>query len=58
MYFIAAPAAARELGIDTSNPNAPTILRVLENSAAVHHVVVCTLCSCYHAALLGLSPSW
>ena len=30
----------------------------LENSAKVHHVVVCTLCSCYPWPLLGLPPSW
>lgn len=24
----------------------------------MHHVIVCTLCSCYPAALLGLSPAW
>jgi hypothetical protein len=31
---------------------------VLENSPAVHHVVVCTLCSCYPSALLGAPPEW
>ena len=31
---------------------------VLENTAAVHNVVVCTLCSCYPISLLGPSPSW
>ena len=31
---------------------------VLENSDAVHHVVVCTLCSCYPWPVLGLPPSW
>lgn len=31
---------------------------VVENSAKVHHVVVCTLCSCYPWQLLGLPPSW
>ena len=31
---------------------------VLENTAAVHHVVVCTLCSCYPWPVLGLPPSW
>jgi nitrile hydratase len=30
----------------------------LENSAKVHNVVVCTLCSCYPWPLLGLPPSW
>jgi nitrile hydratase len=33
-------------------------LEVLENSDQVHHVVVCTLCSCYPWAVLGLPPSW
>jgi len=31
---------------------------VVENSDAVHHVVVCTLCSCYPWPVLGLPPSW
>jgi nitrile hydratase len=31
---------------------------VVENTAATHHVVVCTLCSCYPWQLLGLPPSW
>ena len=31
---------------------------VLENTASVHHVVVCTLCSCYPWSVLGLPPSW
>ncbi len=30
----------------------------LENGPRVHNVVVCTLCSCYPWALLGLPPSW
>jgi nitrile hydratase len=30
----------------------------LENTDAVHNVVVCTLCSCYPWALLGLPPVW
>jgi nitrile hydratase len=34
------------------------LLRVVENTADVHNVVVCTLCSCYPVALLGPSPSW
>ena len=51
-------AAARSLGIEASNPNAPTHLTVVANEAGVHNVVVCTLCSCYPAALLGPSPSW
>jgi nitrile hydratase len=31
---------------------------VVENTAAVHNVVVCTLCSCYPWPLLGLPPNW
>jgi len=33
-------------------------LVVLENTPAVHNVVVCTLCSCYPWPVLGLPPSW
>ena len=31
---------------------------VVENTRKVHNVVVCTLCSCYPWAVLGLPPSW
>ena len=31
---------------------------VLENTAAIHNVVVCTLCSCYPWPVLGLPPVW
>jgi nitrile hydratase subunit alpha len=31
---------------------------VVENTATSHHVVVCTLCSCYPWAVLGLPPVW
>jgi nitrile hydratase len=33
-------------------------LRVVENTAEVHNMVVCTLCSCYPWAVLGLPPTW
>ncbi len=33
-------------------------LVVVENTSAVHNVVVCTLCSCYPWPVLGLPPSW
>jgi nitrile hydratase subunit alpha len=33
-------------------------LIALENTATVHNVVVCTLCSCYPWAVLGLPPVW
>ena len=33
-------------------------LVVVENTPEVHNAVVCTLCSCYPWALLGLPPTW
>lgn len=33
-------------------------LKVVENTADAHNVIVCTLCSCYPIALLGPSPTW
>jgi nitrile hydratase len=51
-------AAAGELGIVTANPNAPTVLTVVANTPTTHNLVVCTLCSCYPAGLLGIAPSW
>jgi nitrile hydratase len=33
-------------------------LVVVENTAEVHNLVVCTLCSCYPWAVLGLPPRW
>jgi len=33
-------------------------LQVVANSAQVHNVIVCTLCSCYPVSLLGPSPGW
>ena len=50
-----ARAAAAELGLD-AGPS-PRVVAV-ENSDEVHHVVVCTLCSCYPRALLGPPPAW
>lgn len=41
----------------TDNPNV-TKLIVVENTPKVHNLVVCTLCSCYPATILGLSPPW
>jgi nitrile hydratase len=49
-----APAAARELGIEVG----ATLLVVVENTPEVHNLIVCTLCSCYPRAVLGLSPAW
>jgi nitrile hydratase len=33
-------------------------LKVVENTATTHNLVVCTLCSCYPWTVLGLPPSW
>jgi nitrile hydratase subunit alpha len=48
-------AAIAELGY--KGPQGEHIV-VLENTPSVHHVVVCTLCSCYPWPVLGLPPSW
>jgi nitrile hydratase len=50
-----AKAAVAALGYDSGE--AP-VLVAIENTPQVHHVVVCTLCSCYPRALLGLPPDW
>jgi nitrile hydratase len=39
-------------------PDPTPKLGVVENSDDVHHLVVCTLCSCYPRALLGRPPDW
>jgi len=49
-----ANAAAAELGIDSSGPK----IVALKNTQRLHHLVVCTLCSCYPRVLLGLPPAW
>jgi nitrile hydratase len=33
-------------------------LIAVENTPAIHNLVVCTLCSCYPFAILGMSPGW
>ena len=50
-----ATAAARELGIEGFVGESVV---AVESTAAVHNVVVCTLCSCYPWAILGLPPTW
>jgi nitrile hydratase subunit alpha len=49
-----ASTAAAQLGFD----GLAYELRVVANSADVHNVIVCTLCSCYPVSLLGPSPGW
>ena len=48
-------AAIAELGY--KGPQGEHIV-VLQNTPAVHNVVVCTLCSCYPWPVRGLPPSW
>ncbi|MEV2255310.1 nitrile hydratase subunit alpha [Streptomyces sp. NPDC050147] len=50
-------SAVAELGYAAGGVQ-PQRLRVVENTAHTHNVVVCTLCSCYPVRLLGPSPSW
>jgi nitrile hydratase len=47
-------AAVQSMGLDAG----PAELTALENTAEVHNVVVCTLCSCYPRMLLGRPPLW
>ena len=47
-------AAIRELGFELE----PYEFTVMENTDDTHNVIVCTLCSCYPRALLGMSPAW
>ena len=48
-------SAIAELGFSGSEG---AELVVLENTPAIHNVVVCTLCSCYPWPVLGLPPAW
>jgi nitrile hydratase len=48
----ASPAALADLGAAYDR------LVVVENTPAVHNVVVCTLCSCYPWDVMGLPPTW
>ncbi|MGN6871998.1 MAG: nitrile hydratase subunit alpha [Solirubrobacteraceae bacterium] len=50
-----ARSAALELGLD---PGPSPVVVALENTETAHHMVVCTLCSCYPRALLGPPPAW
>jgi nitrile hydratase len=47
-------AAVADFGIEMGE----TRLIVVENTEQVHNLVVCTLCSCYPRAILGLPPDW
>src|SRR5919206_2806147 len=57
-------AASREVGVDWLDPTGfgtPsdfTAFHILEDTPTLHHVIVCTLCSCYPRPILGNSPEW
>jgi thiocyanate hydrolase subunit gamma len=57
-------AASKEVGVDWLHPTGfgtPsdfTAFHVLADTPTLHHVIVCTLCSCYPRPILGNSPEW
>jgi thiocyanate hydrolase gamma subunit len=56
--------ACKEIGVDWAEPTGVGTpsdymeFHVLEDTPTLHHVIVCTLCSCYPRPLLGMSPEW
>lgn len=50
-----AGAAVTEMGLQGQ---ATGHLKAVENTDAVHNLVVCTLCSCYPFGILGMAPAW
>ena len=57
-------ACKEGLGLDWAEPTGfgtpsdYTNFIVLEDTPTLHHVIVCTLCSCYPRPILGMSPEW
>lgn len=47
-------AAVQELGIPVTEAR----IIVVENTADLHNLITCTLCSCYPRSILGQPPSW
>ena len=47
-------AACAEMGVQLEAER----LIAVENTPEVHNLIVCTLCSCYPRALLGMPPTW
>jgi nitrile hydratase alpha subunit len=47
-------AALAEFGVDAGGAR----MTVVENTDSVQNVIVCTLCSCYPRAVLGMPPDW
>ena len=55
LLLIADPAADHNKPVPSLTG---TIFTAVENTGKVHNLVVCTLCSCYPLAVLGMSPAW
>ncbi|MEL6644579.1 MAG: nitrile hydratase subunit alpha [Pseudomonadota bacterium] len=53
--FEDAGQAVKEFGYEG---HATEHLKAVANTATTHNLVVCTLCSCYPFAVLGMSPLW
>ncbi|WP_046320814.1 thiocyanate hydrolase subunit gamma [Mycobacterium sp. UM_Kg1] len=57
-------AACKQVGVDWLEPTGfgtPSdfvAFHILEDTPTVHHVIVCSLCSCYPRPILGNSPEW
>jgi nitrile hydratase len=51
-------ADATEAVVEVGLERPGSQLVAVENTQSVHNVIVCTLCSCYPWAVLGLPPSW
>ena len=53
------PAAIAELDLPVGMTGAEgEHMAAVANSAAVHNLIICTLCSCYPWPVLGLPPYW
>ncbi|MDA1332364.1 MAG: nitrile hydratase subunit alpha [Proteobacteria bacterium] len=50
--------ATKAINNESDFPEVGQHLIAIENSDALHNVVVCTLCSCYPWDVLGLPPVW
>ena len=48
-------AATEEFGVSLAGQPP---LGVLEDTTTLHHLIVCTLCSCYPRVVLGFPPHW
>ncbi len=53
-----ADGTTRDRASSASAGSRASTMIALENTPAVHNVVVCTLCSCYPWPVLGLPPTW